>query len=109
VLDIALFIATLMLVVLAISGYDKYIAAKVRAKIVRDRIQVRMKERDEPATDAETRMRIKKVRAAKVGSYLIVTLVISEGGKRGEKIEVDDPALLLPLMGIDEEENAVTS
>ena len=109
-LDIALFIATIFLVTLAITGYDQYIATKVRAKIAKERLNSYGSKVGSNISDIDplTRMRIKKVKAAKVGSYLVVTLVISESGRGGEKVEVDDPSLLLPLMS-SMEEGEITS
>ncbi len=105
-LDVALFIATVFLVTLAITGYDQYIATKVRAKIVKERIQSRGDFNSNLSIiDPLTKMRVKKVKAAKVGSYLVITLVISDEGRGGERVEVDDPTLLLPLMSsLDEAE-----
>ncbi|MCD6324147.1 MAG: hypothetical protein J7L55_03465 [Desulfurococcales archaeon] len=106
--EVVLLFLTAVLALLAITGYDQYLITKVRARVVKEKLRVGFGEgvsvmEDDPLT----RMRVKKVKAAKVGSYLVVTLVISDEGKGGEKIEVEDPTLLLPL--ITDEENYVTS
>ncbi len=108
VLEVVLLLLTGILALLGITGYDQYILTKVRAKMIKESARSGLGEGISTAEDDPlTRMRVKKVKAAKVGSYLVVTLVISDEGRGGEKIEVEDPALLLPL--ITDEENYVTS
>ncbi len=97
-LELLLLVVTLILTFLAVSGYDQYIATKIKARTLRDRSRLYPTDHTFAEGDPFTRMRIKKVKAAKVGSYLVVTLVISEGGRGGEKIEIEDPTLLLPLV-----------
>ncbi len=105
--ELLLIIATLIMIALAITGYDQYIATKVRLKTysLMSRNAVVGNTGGMIESDPVTRMRIKKVKAVKVGSYLVVTLVIGDG-RKGEEIEVDDPSLLIPLMGLDEEAEA---
>jgi hypothetical protein len=97
-IEILLLIVTLILAFLAVSGYDQYIATKIKARALRERSKLYPTGHAFAEGDPFTRMRIKKVKAAKVGSYLVVTLVISEEGRGGEKIEIEDPTLLLPLV-----------
>ncbi len=108
-IDLILMFVTIILVLASVTGYDKYVAAKIRGSVRRER------ELDEVRgglsryeTDNFTKMKIKKVKASKIGSYLIVTLLISEGGDddKGEVIEVDNPVLLTYM---DDEEGAITS
>jgi len=105
--EILLIIATLVMIALAITGYDQYIATKVRLKTYSlvSRSALTGGTDGMIESDPATKMRIKKVKAVKVGSYLVVTLVIGDG-RKGEEIEVDDPSLLIPLMGLDEEAEA---
>ncbi len=112
-IEVAFIIITALLTILAITGYDRYIATKVRAKtysLIHNLSSCRETVGDNSlGADPETKMRIKKVKAVKVGSYLVVTLVIGEGGK-GDEVEIDNPSLLMPLISIvDEESEEVTS
>ena len=104
-----LFIATITLIILAVTGYDQYIATRIRAKVLASSSHTfRPGSSDSLAeVDPHTRMRVKKVKAVKVGSYLVITLVISENSSSGDKVEVDDPSLLIPLVSVlDDEEGA---
>lgn len=102
-----LFIATITLIILAVTGYDQYIATRIRARALASSSHTFRPGSSNSLTevDPHTRMRIKKVKAVKVGSYLVITLVISENSSSGDKVEVDDPSLLIPLVSaLDDEE-----
>jgi len=109
-INLLLVIVTIVLTVLAVSGYDQYLATKVRTRMVRERIKA-YSEEPEGLIDADsmTKMRVKKIKATKIGSYLVITLVISDEGSGGESIEIDDPTFLLPLVSNTEKARAEES
>ena len=102
-LDVLLLVATLILAGLAITGYDQYLATRVRTKIVREKLSHENSRYDLTDFDSVTKMRVKKVKATKIGSYLVITLVVSDSGKGGEEVEISDPTFLLPLLASNKE------
>ncbi len=102
-LEALLLVVTVVLAGLAITGYDQYLATKVRNKLVRDKLRGAEASSNLNDFDSVTKMRVKKVKATKIGSYLVITLVISDSGRGGEEIEISDPTLLLPLLAGGEE------
>ncbi len=104
-----MFIATITLIILAVTGYDQYIATRIRAKVLASSSHTLRPGSSSSLAevDPHTRMRIKKVKAVKVGSYLVITLVISENSSSGDRVEVDDPSLLIPLVSAMDEEEGV--
>ncbi len=111
VLDVVLLAITLVLVFLIITGYDQYFALRTKMKISSKYTSTKADVADVESVSTQTNMvKIKKVKASKVGNYLIITLVLSEQGS-GDKISIDDPALLLPLVQVsaaeEKEENLI--
>ncbi|MEM1604204.1 MAG: hypothetical protein QXL29_06580 [Zestosphaera sp.] len=109
-LDLFLMMATLILVLVSITGYDKYVAAKIRGRLRREYdVNELRNSLGGYELDNFTKMKVKKVKASKIGSYLIITLLVSEGEEsgKGEVVEIDNPVLLTYLE--DEEETAATS
>ncbi|MEM0474860.1 MAG: hypothetical protein QXS11_06160 [Zestosphaera sp.] len=109
-LDLLLMTATLILVLVSITGYDKYVAAKIRGRLRREYdVNELRNSLGGYELDNFTKMKVKKVKASKIGSYLIITLLVSEGEEsgKGEVVEIDNPVLLTYLE--DEEETAATS
>lgn len=109
-LDLLLMTATLLLVLVSITGYDKYVAAKIRGRLRREHGAGESRNGlGGYEIDSFTKMKVKKVKASKIGSYLIITLLVSEGEEsgRGEVVEIDNPILLTYLE--DEEETATIS
>ncbi|MEM0025945.1 MAG: hypothetical protein QXV93_05280 [Zestosphaera sp.] len=109
-LDLLLMMATLILVLVSITGYDKYVAAKIRGRLRREYdVNELRNSLGGYELDNFTKMKVKKVKASKIGSYLIITLLVSEGEEsgKGEVVEIDNPVLLTYLE--DEEETAATS
>ncbi|MEM0347047.1 MAG: hypothetical protein QW036_01605 [Zestosphaera sp.] len=109
-LDLLLMMATLILVLVSITGYDKYVAAKIRGRLRREYdVNELRNSLGGYELDNFTKMKVKKVKASKIGSYLIITLLVSEGEEsgKGEVVEIDNPVLLTYLE--DEEETATTS
>lgn len=109
-LDLLLMTATLILVLVSITGYDKYVAAKIRGRLRREYdVNELRNSLGGYELDNFTKMKVKKVKASKIGSYLIITLLVSEGEEsgKGEVVEIDNPVLLTYLE--DEEETATTS
>lgn len=107
-LDLMLMVITVLLVLAGVTGYDKYVAAKIRGSIRREHgLEGVQSGVGHYEADSFTKMKIKKVKASKIGSYLIVTLLISEGddGGKGESVEIDNPILLTYL----EDEGVITS
>mgnify|MGYP001772710095 CR=1 FL=1 len=99
-LDLLLMSATILLVLISITGYDKYVAAKIRGRLRREqRINEVRDDLGGYEVDSFTKMKVKKVKASRIGSYLIVTLLISEGEEsgKGEVVEIDNPVLLTYL------------
>lgn len=108
-LDLLLMTATLVLVLVSITGYDKYVAAKIRGRLRREHgVKELQGSLGGYEVDTFTKMKIKKVKASKIGSYLIITLLVSEGEEsgKGEMVEIDNPVLLTYL---EDEEAATTS
>jgi len=100
--------ATLLLVLISITGYDKYVAAKIRGRLRREQGVSEVRSNlGGYEVDTFTKMKVKKVKASKIGSYLIITLLVSEGEEsgRGEVVEIDNPVLLTYL----EDEEDVTT
>jgi hypothetical protein len=107
-LELLLMTATLLLVLISITGYDKYVAAKIRGRLRREQgINEVRSNLGGYEVDTFTKMKVKKVKASKIGSYLIITLLVSEGEEsgRGEVVEIDNPVLLTYL----EDEEDVTT
>lgn len=107
-LDLLLMFITVLLVLAGVTGYDKYVAAKIRGNIRRECGLEGMRGGvGRYEADSFTKMKIKKVKASKIGSYLVVTLLISEGedSEKGESVEIDNPILLTYL----EDEGVITS
>jgi len=107
-LELLLMTATLLLVLISITGYDKYVAAKIRGRLRREHgINEVRSNLGGYEVDTFTKMKVKKVKASKIGSYLIITLLVSEGEEsgRGEVVEIDNPVLLTYL----EDEEDVTT
>ena len=84
-----------MLAFLVVSGYDRHLALKIR-KVGRSGKSEEFEDNEQPSTHVSG-IKIKKVKASRVGNYLVITLVLSERGS-GDKVSVEDPALLLPLI-----------
>lgn len=109
-LDLLLMTATLLLVLVSITGYDKYVAAKIRGRLRREYgVNELRNSLGGYEVDSFTKMKVKKVKASKIGSYLIITLLVSEGEEsgKGEVVEIDNPVLLTYLE--DEGEATITS
>ncbi|MCC6033232.1 MAG: hypothetical protein LM561_04045 [Desulfurococcaceae archaeon] len=107
-LELYLMTATLLLVLISITGYDKYVAAKIRGRLRREQGVSEVRSNlGGYEVDTFTKMKVKKVKASKIGSYLIITLLVSEGEEsgRGEVVEIDNPVLLTYL----EDEEDVTT
>ena len=107
-LELFLMTATLLLVLISITGYDKYVAAKMRGRLRREQGVSEVRSNlGGYEVDTFTKMKVKKVKASKIGSYLIITLLVSEGEEsgRGEVVEIDNPVLLTYL----EDEEDVTT
>jgi hypothetical protein len=107
-LELFLMTATLLLVLISITGYDKYVAAKIRGRLRREQGVSEVRSNlGGYEVDTFTKMKVKKVKASKIGSYLIITLLVSEGEEsgRGEVVEIDNPVLLTYL----EDEEDVTT
>jgi len=108
-LNVILLAVTLVLVILVVTGYDQYFAlrAKVKAGSRLTSTDITVPGSSDPQANT---IKIKKVKASKVGSYLVITLVLSEQGA-GDKVSIDDPTLLLPLVQVsaaeEREENLV--
>ncbi len=108
-LDLLLMTATLILVLVSITGYDKYVAARIRGRLRREQsFNEARNSLGGYEVDNFTRMKVKKVKASKIGSYLIITLLVSEGEEsgKGEVVEIDNPVLLTYLE--DDGETVVT-
>ncbi len=113
-LEYAAFAIILAVAILVITGYDNYIAAKLSGRLRKASLGFgqRNLSRGTGFTDKHTQSRIKGVKAVKIGSYLVVTLVISDAGGSGEEIVIDDPSMLIPLISVtgeSEELEEVTS
>ncbi len=107
-LELFLMTATLLLVLISITGYDKYVAAKIRGRLRREQGVSEVRSNlGGYEVDTFTKMKVKKVKASKIGSYLIITLLVSEGEEsgKGEVVEIDNPVLLTYL----EDEEDVTT
>jgi len=102
-LETLLLAVTVVLAGLAITGYDQYLATKVRSKLAKERLKDIGTTSNLNDFDLTTKMRVKKVKATKIGSYLVITLVVSDSGRGGEEVEISDPTLLLPLLAGGEE------
>jgi len=106
-LEVFMLLATVALVLITITGYDRYFAAKLRLKLSNVNRNTSSTRNSYVDADSYTRMKIKKVKASKIGNYLVVTLLISESNdSRGEDVEIDNP-LILTLFG--EDENSINS
>ncbi|MEM0014794.1 MAG: hypothetical protein QXS42_00170 [Zestosphaera sp.] len=107
-LDLILMTITVLLVLASVTGYDKYVAAKIRSSVRRERgLEGLQGGVGHYEADSFTKMKIKKVKASRIGSYLVITLLISEGedSGKGEAVEIDNPILLTYL----EDEGVITS
>ncbi len=107
IIELTLLIISIVLIVLAVTGYDKYIALKVRAKILKEF------SRGINYSEGVSGMRgnlpsiIKKVKVDRIGSYLIITLVIRQEESSDEKIDISEPLVLTPIL-MDNEEVATS-
>lgn len=96
-IELLILIASILLIVMTITGYDQYLALKLREKIVRSKFKGGSNASvEESWADSSTGVKVKKVKAVKVGSYTVITLVISDRDEGMASIE--DPLLLLPLI-----------
>ncbi len=95
--SIALVIVTLVLAIIAITGYDKYISLKIRAKLLSKSLE-KGNENTMGSLDPYTKSIVKKVKVMRVGSYLVITMVLREDMSRSDEVEVEDPTPLIPLI-----------
>ncbi len=101
-LEVFMLFATVALVLITITGYDRYFATKLKLKLANVNRDASPTYNSSINMDSYTKMKIKKVKASKIGNYLIVTLLISESNdSKGEDVEIDNP-LVLTLFGEDE-------
>lgn len=101
---LVLLVVSIVLAILAITGYDKYLALKVRAKMLR--VNHSSQGSIDKVMDSYTRSMIKKVKLSRVGSYLILTIVMREGIGE-EEVSISDLTSLMPLMLEDKENENV--
>jgi len=89
--DVLILAVSLVIVFIAVIGYDHYIAGKFHSHVAED-------EGYEGSTEINDEWEVKAVKASKVGDYLIVTTVLAPRNGSGEsRVEIDDPSLLIPL------------
>ena len=80
------------------TGYDQYFALRTRRRLSSKYVSAGIEDHESGRINVQAGgIKIKKVKASKVGNYLVITLVLSEQGS-GDKVSIDDPALLLPLV-----------
>lgn len=80
------------------TGYDQYFALRTRRRLSSKYVSAGIEDHEGGHINAQAGgIKIKKVKASKVGNYLVITLVLSEQGS-GDRVSIDDPALLLPLV-----------
>ncbi|MCD6340749.1 MAG: hypothetical protein J7L51_02220 [Desulfurococcales archaeon] len=80
------------------TGYDQYFALRTKRKLGSKYVSANVEDQEGEHVNTQAGgIKIKKVKASKVGNYLVITLVLSEQGS-GDKVSIDDPALLLPLV-----------
>ncbi|RLG82229.1 MAG: hypothetical protein DRO09_00775 [Thermoprotei archaeon] len=107
-IELLILTASILLIVMTITGYDQYLALKLREKIVRSKFKGSSASVEESWADSSTGVKVKRVKAVKVGSYTVITLVISDRDEGMASIE--DPLLLLPLITQgSEKEASITS
>ncbi|MCD6427996.1 MAG: hypothetical protein J7L12_00060 [Desulfurococcales archaeon] len=88
----------MVLIFLVVTGYDQYFALRTKRKLSSRYVSAGTEDHESEHVNAQAGgIKIKKVKASKVGNYLVITLVLSERGS-GDKVSIDDPALLLPLV-----------
>ncbi len=96
--NIVLLAITIALIFLIVTGYDQYFALRARRRLSSKYVNASIEDRESGHANVQAgSIKIKKVKASKVGNYLVITLVLSEKGS-GDKVSIDDPALLLPLV-----------
>ena len=103
IIELTLLIISVVLIILAVTGYDKYIALKVRAKILKEFSRSINYSEGVSGIGGNLPSIIKKVKVDRIGSYLIITLVIRQEEFSDEKIDISEPLVLTPMLMDNEE------
>ena len=99
IIEVVLLAICVLITLLTITGYDKYLALKLKARIIRSGLA-----RNHSNSSNAFGPRVKKVKVIEIGSYLVITMVISKDVEGEGAISVSDLIPLLPLT-IDEDVN----
>jgi len=97
---LVLLVVSIVLAILAITGYDRYLTLKIKAKMLKEKY--RYQSNIDKIMDSYTRSVIKKVKLSRIGSYLVLTIVMREGVGE-EEVSVSDLTPLMPLVLEDNE------